>query len=90
MLARISHKNVIKVLGAGRIPRRFIVLEYLGGGSLNSLLADHQAKPGLAQKLFRKPSFTYATLLARAKDMAEALDYLHFKCHPGATIIHRG
>ena len=90
MLARISHKNIIKVLGAGKTPRRFIVLEYLGGGSLNSLLADHQAKPGLAQKLFRKPSFTYSNLLSRAKDMAEALDYLHFRCHPGATIIHRG
>lgn len=90
MLARLSHPNIIKVLGSGHVPRRFIVLEYLGGGSLNSLLSQHQTKPGLAQRLFRKPSFTYATLLERAKEMAEALDYLHFRCYPGATIIHRG
>jgi hypothetical protein len=90
MLARISHPNIIKVLGAGRVPRRFIVLEWLGGGSLNSILLQHQAQPGLAQRLFRKPSFTYNTLLARSIEMAEALDYLHYRCHPGATIIHRG
>eukprot|EP00597_Dinobryon_sp_UTEXLB2267_P004381 CAMPEP_0170075316 /NCGR_PEP_ID=MMETSP0019_2-20121128/12469_1 /TAXON_ID=98059 /ORGANISM="Dinobryon sp., Strain UTEXLB2267" /LENGTH=683 /DNA_ID=CAMNT_0010286195 /DNA_START=86 /DNA_END=2137 /DNA_ORIENTATION=- len=89
MLARVAHPNIIKVLGSGRAPRRFIVLEWLGGGSLNSLLALHQAKPGLAQRLFRRPSFTYSQLLERARDMAEALDYLHFRCHVGATIIHR-
>lgn len=89
MLARVAHPNIIKVLGSGRVPRRFIVLEWLGGGSLNSLLALHQAKPGLAQRLFRRPSFTYSQLLERARDMAEALDYLHYRCHPGATIIHR-
>lgn len=90
MLSRISHPNIIKLKGAGRIPRRFIVLEYLGGGSLSSILSQNQAKPGLAQKLFRRPSFTYGNLLSRAKDMAEALHFLNKGCHPGATIIHRG
>ena len=89
MLSRISHPNIIKLKGAGRIPRRFIVLEYLGGGSLSNILALNQAKPGLAQKLFRRPTFTYATLLSRARDMADALHFLHEECHPGATIIHR-
>lgn len=28
-------------------------------------------------------------LLAKARDIAEALHYLHFLCHNGATIIHR-
>lgn len=90
MLSRISHPNVIKLLGAGRSPRRFVVLEWLGGGSLNTILSQNQAKPGLAQKLFRRPTFTYANLLSKARDMAEALDFLHSRCHPGATIIHRG
>eukprot|EP01038_Epipyxis_sp_PR26KG_P016052 gene16052-21797_t len=89
MLARMSHPHIIRVLGAGYFPRRFIVLEWLGGGSLNSILMEHQSKVGLAQKLFRKPSFTYANLLSKARDMAEALDYLHRTCHPGATILHR-
>ena len=80
----------LQVLGSGTSPRRFIVLEYLGGGSLNTLLAQHQVKPGFAQRLFRRPSFTYTQLLERARDIADALDYLHNKCHEGATIIHRG
>lgn len=90
MLCRISHPNIIKLLGAGRSPRRFVVLEWLGGGSLNTILSQNQAKPGLAQKLFRRPTFTYANLLSKARDMAEALDFLHSRCHPGATVIHRG
>jgi serine/threonine protein kinase len=88
-LARVSHPNIIKLMGAGRRPRRFIVLEWLGGGTLNSILNQHQVKSGLAQKLFRRPSFTYQTLLLRARDIAEALRFLHSHCHVGASIIHR-
>ena len=67
-----------------------MVLEHLVGGSLHDLLAQHQAKRGFASMMFRKPTFTYVKLLQQARDIAEALDYLHFRCHPGATIIHRG
>ena len=89
MLSRVNHPNIIKLIGAGRTPRCFIVLEWLGGGTLNSILQQNQIKPGLAQRLFRKPSFTYTNLLSRAKDITDALHYLNFECHPGATIIHR-
>ena len=65
------------------------MLEYLGGGSLNSILNDNQAKPGIAQMLFSKPSFTYASLLSKARDIADALDYLHSGIHGEASIIHR-
>jgi hypothetical protein len=30
ILVRVSHPHIIKIMGAGRIPRRFVVLEYLG------------------------------------------------------------
>jgi serine/threonine protein kinase len=89
MLARMNHKNIIKVLGSGSVPRRFIVIEYLSGGSLFQTLNKYQTKPSLAQRLFRKPTFTYAQLLHRAREMALALQYMHSECHPGATIIHR-
>ena len=89
MLARFNHPNIIGLLGAGRIPRKFIVLEWLGGGSLSNVLNEHQATLGLAKRLFRKPSFTYANLLSRARDIALALEYLHSSCHPNAVIIHR-
>ena len=89
MLARVSHPNIIRILGAGKAPRRFVVLEWLGGGSLNSVLNDNQDRNSFTKVFFRKPSFTYDALLNRAKDIAEALDYLHSRCYPGATIIHR-
>jgi serine/threonine protein kinase len=88
-LARVNHPNIIKLKGAGRRPRRFIVLEWLGGGTLNAILSQNQAKSGLAQKLFRRPSFTYQNLIMRARDIAEALRFLHSHCHIGASIIHR-
>ncbi len=90
MLSRFSHPHIIRLLGVGVMPRRFIVIEYLGGGSLNNVLENNKEKPGIAQRFFRKPSFTYSSLLARARDMADALDYLHSRCQPGAIIIHRG
>jgi serine/threonine protein kinase len=90
MLARLSHPNILKIYGVGSIPRRFIVLEFLGGLSLSKLLNANVYKPGLSNKVFRKPSFTYSELLSRAKSMAEALAYLHGQFHSGACILHRG
>jgi hypothetical protein len=90
VLTRLDHPTIIRVHGSGSTPRRFIVLEYLAGGSLNTLLNENLAKPGLAQKLFRKPSFTYLALLQAASEMAQALDYLHSKCYVGASLLHRG
>ena len=90
ILSRVSHPHIIRLLGAGRVPKRFLVLEHLSGGSLASILAQNQSKPGFAQKLFRRPSFTYGNLLTKARDIASALNFLHKKCHVGATIIHRG
>jgi len=90
ILTRLSHPRIVKLLGSGWQPRRFLVLEYMGGGSLNALMAPNQTSSGgLAQRLFRRPTFTYAMLLQRAKEIAEALEYLHCEFHQGATIIHR-
>lgn len=90
ILSRLSHPHIIRLLGAGWFPRRFIVLEWLGGGTLHSLLAQNQARSGLARRLIRKPTFTYANLLIKAKNIAEALVYLHSQLYPGACVIHRG
>lgn len=90
ILCRVNHPGVIKLLGAGNNPRRFLVMEHLGGGTLNQILSQNVAKPGLAQRVFHKPNFTYAALLNRALEMAEALDFLHGRCHNGASIVHRG
>mmetsp|Transcript_2935 Transcript_2935/g.3073 ORF Transcript_2935/g.3073 Transcript_2935/m.3073 type:complete len:488 (+) Transcript_2935:183-1646(+) len=89
MLVRVSHPHIIKILGAGRIPRRLIVLEYLGSGSLNSILQKNILKPGIMPKLFHKSTFNFKNLLSKARDLAEALHYLHSMVHKGASIIHR-
>jgi serine/threonine protein kinase len=88
ILCRISHPNIIKILGAGREPRRFIVMEFLDGESLSTTLNSNN-KQGLARKLFHTPTFPFPVLLGIIRDIAEALHYLHHGVHEGATIIHR-
>eukprot|EP00595_Chromulina_sp_UTEXLB2642_P000791 CAMPEP_0196764460 /NCGR_PEP_ID=MMETSP1095-20130614/6186_1 /TAXON_ID=96789 ORGANISM="Chromulina nebulosa, Strain UTEXLB2642" /NCGR_SAMPLE_ID=MMETSP1095 /ASSEMBLY_ACC=CAM_ASM_000446 /LENGTH=558 /DNA_ID=CAMNT_0042120113 /DNA_START=537 /DNA_END=2213 /DNA_ORIENTATION=- len=88
ILVRLSHPNIIRLLGAGRHPRRFLVLEYLGGGTLNNILNQNQSKPGFG-RLFRRPTFTYANLLSKLRDLSSAFECLHVRFHPLASIIHR-
>ena len=90
ILNRISHPNIIKLIGSGQLPRRFIVLEYLEGGTLNTILSKNQQKSGFANKIFRKPSFTYVSLLERSLEIANAMNYLHSQFNEHAMIIHRG
>ena len=90
MLSRLAHQNIIRLLGAGTSPRKFMVLEYLEGGSLNEVLQKNKTKHGMSALLFHKPTFPYLKLLQLAKALADVLDYLHMKAHPGACMIHRG
>ena len=90
MLSRLSHQNIIKLLGAGHLPRKFMVLEFLAGGTLNEMLLKNTTQNGLAAMLFHKPTFPYLKLLQLARSLATALDYLHTKAHIGACMIHRG
>ena len=89
MLSRMSHPNIVQILGSGWYPRRFIVLEWLQGGSLHHILLQNQVKPGIALRLFRRPTFTYNTLLKHALDIAKAFIYLQTEIFEGAVVIHR-
>lgn len=89
VLSRLDHPNIIKLKGAGRSPRRFIVLEYIEGGSLNEKLQQNSTKSGLAQRLFRRPAFMYMSLLMMTREMADAFRYLHAGVGEDVTIIHR-
>ena len=81
LLARISHPNVIRLLGMGTTPRPFLVLEWLGGGTLASRLRS--------QRSFFARRTPLAEVLLSLKELAEALDYMHMRAHPEACILHR-
>ncbi len=99
MLVRISHENIINIIGTGESSHGFIALEYLGGGTLRRLLhGDPKSSSSLSSShllnltgLFKKkPVFSLTQSLLMARDIASVLDYLHDRCCADACIIHRG
>ena len=90
LLCRVSHPHIIKLLGRGTSPRKFLVLEYLSGGSLSSRQNIIQSTHGTAAPILRKPTYTYEQLLLLMQDIASAMNYLHTRHNGvGAVIIHR-
>jgi hypothetical protein len=81
--ARISHPNIVRLLGAGKEPRPFLVLEMLEGGTLQAELS----KIHIPYLWVSRPSL--ATSLQWVRELAEALDYLHHRMHPEASVLHR-
>ena len=81
LLARISHPNVVRLLGMGTQPRPFLVLEWLSGGTLTSKLRS--------QRYFFNRKMSFQEVLENLKELAEALDYMHMRAHPDACILHR-
>lgn len=86
VLSRAQHPNIISVYGAGEKPRKFIMLEYLGGGTLESLLRQ-QLRTGVHSESIGLP---WDSVLPIAMELASALKYLHEDFHPSAMVIHRG
>mmetsp|Transcript_13592 Transcript_13592/g.20384 ORF Transcript_13592/g.20384 Transcript_13592/m.20384 type:complete len:256 (+) Transcript_13592:101-868(+) len=93
ILTKIDHPNIIGIKGAGEIPRKFIVVDYLEGSTLDKLLQQYQssANPQHQQSKHKKCStgLPISTALSIARDLASALKYLHDDVHPNATVIHR-
>jgi serine/threonine protein kinase len=90
LLIRLDHPNIIKTYGRGvTADRRFIVLEYLEGGTMQKVL---EIKSDERRNIFgRKSRFTYEEVLQQGIQLADALNYLHSKVVINkACIIHRG
>ena len=94
ILSKVDHENIVRINGAGEQPRKFIVLEYLSGGTLDRRLSELKAqeKKDILQvsSIQTRSSFRWQTALPIAIQLASALKYLHDDFHPHATIIHRG
>jgi serine/threonine protein kinase len=85
VLTRLDHPHIVKLLGSGRQPRRFLILELLDGGSLSHTLglrADTNNKVS-------KKKFKYLETLQLARSLASSLDYLHNHWHSSIHVIHR-
>ena len=90
LLARIDHPRIVKILGAGSYPRKFLILQYLGGGTLQARFdASRKGRSSLSRLFNAKKTFTLTEALRTARDLAEAMDYLHARCHPEAMLVHR-
>jgi Protein tyrosine and serine/threonine kinase len=90
ILSRLKHPNVIRVLGKGLVPRKFIVMEFLhdtmsGRLQRNVIKSD---TPSISV-MFHRYTFPHIIMLKEAKLLAGALDYLHNGLD-NCTIIHRG
>lgn len=78
VLSRIDHENIIRISGAGEIPRKFIIVEYLYGGTLDQLISQY------------KLGLPIQTAITIASELAAALKYLHNDVDPSLMVIHRG
>jgi len=88
-LARMEHPNILRLIGAGQLPRRFLILEKLTGGTLFHVLNRRKNGEVFPMSMFSRPSFTLSGLLHKARDLASALHYMHAGCSPRATVLHR-
>ena len=89
VLSRAQHTHIVNILGSGKLKsemnenfmRPFIALELLSGNSLTY----HLKLP----RTFSILPFTKLRYLRIAKELADALYYLHEKFHTECLVIHR-
>ena len=89
VLSRLNHGNIVRFLGSGFEPRRFIVLEYLEGGTLSNALGMRQDNSKWKSKNVHKHKFTYLQSLNLVRSLASAMDYLHTQWHDSVSVLHR-
>ncbi|CAM9500643.1 unnamed protein product [Chrysoparadoxa australica] len=91
VLAQIHDPHVVRLIGAGfnDVGRRFMVLEYFRGGTLADLLVTKSKMISFFQKQKRKLAGHPSSVVPNMLHLAKALEYLHDRAVPGATILHR-
>jgi serine/threonine protein kinase len=89
ILQRVTHPNIVKLVGAGHKPEKFMVIERLDGGTLAQRCGNALAIRDRRRRFRQRRPFSYRQLLKCSKQMAEALKYMHSDAIPGHMVIHR-
>jgi serine/threonine protein kinase len=91
VLSRLNHANIVNLIGAGRTSRgaRFVVLEWLGGGTLKQMLAYDNPIRDRRHRFWRRKSDSFLDALRIARSIAEAMKYCHEVAIPGCVVLHR-
>lgn len=97
LLTRLSHPSIIRIIGAGQEPKRFIVVEYLTDGTLDKLLypEEHNNQTEKSSSLSclavpKKKTLKIPQIVHISKEIISALKFLHEDFHDEAVVIHRG
>ena len=87
-----NHPNVIDIIGCGKSNNlHFLSLEYLEGGTLQSLFTANDTPAQKMMRLFTmKPVIPLDRVLRIGLEFASAMKYLHHDVDPNAFFIHRG
>lgn len=85
VLSRVRHPHIVRLLGSGTQPRKFLVLEYLSGGTLSHTLGVRADR--VKQRWVKR--FSLLETLKLAHGLAKALNYLHNEWSSAVHIIHR-
>ena len=89
--SRLDHPHIVKLIGAGFTPRgvRFVVMERLDGGTLSQLLGYDNRIRDRRRRFWQKKKMSYMDVLKCARNLADALAYLHGRAIPNVMVLHR-
>jgi len=84
----MDHPHILGILGAGNVPRPFIIVDRVRDLSQILNLRSPDA-PLSGMNIFRPSPFKFPQVLQHAKALADALTYCHTTLHDDAMIVHR-
>ena len=75
ILERLSHRNIVKILGLGNVPRQFIILEYVDGETLDEFISKKYCSESMiwVRKMLHLPETKYTLTLKGIIDISRQI-----------------